>query len=202
MVLGFPKVDGRTARADRTRASVAAALLSLLEEGELQPTAAAIAERAGVSLRSVFQHFEDLETLYGAVADAQLERLSGFIARESGVGSLDERIDAFVERRATLLEMITPVRRAALLREPFSEELARRLRWAHDIARQEVQRTFLPELKQRPSTDANGILVALDVATNWSGWDTLRRLNGLSIADSKRVMARTIHALLKNGLLL
>src|SRR5437870_4843088 len=67
--------DGRTARGQRTRAAVVDALLALLEEGDLRPPAPRIADRAGVSLRSVFQHFADRETLFAAVAAAQLERM-------------------------------------------------------------------------------------------------------------------------------
>jgi AcrR family transcriptional regulator len=145
----------------------------------------------------VFQHFDDMESLYAAVAEAQMKRLSRLISQVTGVGSLADRIRAFVERRAELLETITPVRRAALLQEPFSRELARRLRWAHDIARDEIERTFAPELAVVPAGDGNDTVFALDVATNWSAWDTFRRLNGLTIEESKRVMQRTITALLK-----
>ena len=199
MTTSWPTVDGRKARADRTRAAVAAALLALLQDGHLHPTAAEISARAGVSLRSVFQHFEDLESLYAAVSDAQMERLSRFISQETGVGQLSDRTRSFVERRAELLETITPVRRAALLREPFSKELARRLRWAHDMAREEIERTFAPELGRPPRGDAMSLVFALDVATNWSAWDTLRRMNGLSIEESKRVMEGTIRALLNEA---
>ena len=54
-----PPRDGRAARALRTRQAVADALLRLLEEGELRPTSRMIAEKAGVSERTIFQHFED-----------------------------------------------------------------------------------------------------------------------------------------------
>jgi TetR/AcrR family transcriptional regulator, regulator of autoinduction and epiphytic fitness len=114
MTTSHLRVDGRNARSERTRGAVATALLELLQGGHLRPTAAEIAERAGVSLRSVFQHFEDLESLYAAVADAQMERLLRYISPEAGAGPLAERVSSFVERRAELLETITPVRRAAL----------------------------------------------------------------------------------------
>jgi AcrR family transcriptional regulator len=199
MAIPTSRVDGRSARAERTRSAVAAALLALLQEGHLQPTAVQIAERANVSLRSVFQHFEDMESLYAAVAEAQMERLSRFISQDRGVGPFEDRIYAFLERRSELLEMITPVRRAALVREPFSEELARRLRWAHEMARREIERTFAPELAVKPASDRLNTVLALDVATNWSAWDTSRRLNDLSIKESKRVMESTIRALLRDG---
>src|SRR5215210_6885295 len=71
-----PGVDGRTARAERTRAALAEALLSLLEEGDLRPTAASIAARAGVSERTLFQHFPEREALFHAAALAQAERIA------------------------------------------------------------------------------------------------------------------------------
>ena len=49
------------AATERARASIADALFSLLDEGELQPTATRIAERAGISLRLIYHHFGDLE---------------------------------------------------------------------------------------------------------------------------------------------
>ena len=192
-----PRIDGRNARGERTRTAVATALLALLEEGYLRPTSSEVAERAGVSLRSVFQHFEDMESLYGAVADAQMERLGHFISQETPEGTLGSRVSAFIDRRSELLETVTPVRRAAILQEPFSEGLARRLRWAHDIARDELERTFAPELASVAAGKRADVVWALDVATNWSAWDTSRRMNGLSIADSKRVMERMIVVLLK-----
>jgi hypothetical protein len=143
----------------------------------------------------VFQHFDDLDSLYASVADAQWTRLSGLISQETGTGPLADRVRSFVERRAELLEKITPVRRAALLQEPFSEELARRLRFAHELARSEVERTFAPELAAA-GEHGRSVLFALDVATNWSAWDTLRRLNGLSVEESKRAMAMALNSLI------
>jgi len=197
MTTDYAKVDGRSARAGRTRAAVATGLLALFQDGHLRPTALEIAERAGVSLRSVFQHFEDMDSLYAAVADAQMARLAHFISQEPAKGPLHARIQAFVDRRAELLETITPVRRAALLQEPFSQVLAERLRWAHEMAREEIERTFAPELSRIFAGERGDIVWALDVATNWSAWDTSRRMNGLSIGVSKRVMERMIIALLK-----
>jgi AcrR family transcriptional regulator len=196
MIAGKDKVDGRNARAERTRGAVAAAMLALIQGGNLRPTAAEVAERAGVSLRSVFQHFDDMESLYADAAAAQMARLGHYISQEPAAGTTQQRLEAFVERRSELLELVTPVRRAAILQEPFSEVLAARLRWAHDMARDEVERTFSPELEEIRLEDRDETATALDVATNWPAWDSCRRLNGLSIAASKRVMARTIRALL------
>src|SRR5213595_516247 len=89
-------VDGRTARAQRTRAAVVDALLQLINEGDLRPTAPRIAERAKVSLRSVFQHFTDLEALYAAATSREIEIIAGMVEPVAAEGSLQARVDAFV----------------------------------------------------------------------------------------------------------
>ena len=69
------KVDGRTARAERTRAAVVDALLDLIDEGAAAADAAAGGPRAGVSPRIVYFHFEDHAKLFAAAAARQTERM-------------------------------------------------------------------------------------------------------------------------------
>ena len=58
-----PNTDGRIARGERTRDSIIAAHAALLREGNLKPTGKVIAERAGVSVRTLWLNFKDLESL-------------------------------------------------------------------------------------------------------------------------------------------
>ncbi|MHB8506820.1 MAG: TetR family transcriptional regulator, partial [Acidimicrobiales bacterium] len=67
-------LDGRVLRGRRNRESEVEAFLSLIEEGDERPTARAIAERAGVSLRSVFQHFDELEQIYEVAGRRQVRK--------------------------------------------------------------------------------------------------------------------------------
>src|SRR5215210_2985418 len=140
--------DGRTVRAERTRQALVDALLALLDEGQLQPTAERIAERAGVSERSVFQHFADREALYQAVAVQQYERVAPTLDPIDLSLPLPQRIEAFVAQRARLLETVTPVRRAALLLEPESAVVAGWLQSARRQKAKEVERVFRAELDQ------------------------------------------------------
>src|SRR3989337_396996 len=89
--------DGRTVRAERTRQALVDALLALLYEGQLQPTAERISARAGVSERSLFQHFADREALYQAVAVQQYERIAPTVVPVDLSLPLAERNDAFVD---------------------------------------------------------------------------------------------------------
>src|SRR5829696_2212104 len=150
--------DGRTVRAERTRQALVDALLALLYEGQLQPTAERISERAGVSERSLFQHFADREALYQAVAVQQYERIVPTLEPIDVSLPLPERIDAFVAQRARLLETVTPVRRAALLLEPESEVVSG---WLHRARRQkarEVERVFRPELERIEGRQRGAVL--------------------------------------------
>jgi AcrR family transcriptional regulator len=191
------RVDGRTARAERTRDAVVEAFLTLTDEGHLRPTAKQISDRAGVSLRSVFQHFEDLETLFAAAADLQVERLEHLAIVIPPDAPFEERLTQFVQARGTLLETISPVRRSALLGEPFSAEIARRLRWSREMNREEVERVFAAELSHFPDEQRRLVAAALHSGTDWFTWETLRVHSGMSSEDAIKVMSLTIRSLLK-----
>src|SRR5664279_4760669 len=90
----------RLARTARTRAAIVDALLDLLEEGDLQPTASRIADRAGTSLRLIYHHFGDLESLFHEAAVRQTERLARHIEPIDASLPLPERIDAIVDQRS------------------------------------------------------------------------------------------------------
>ena len=139
-------IDGRTARALRTREAIVDASIALVDEGDLRPTAPRIAERAQVSVRSVFQHFDDLESLYAAVADRLVERLSGLTMTVDPAAPLARRLPEVVHQRAVILEAITPIRAAAAVHAPFSAEISRRLQAGHDFLRREIERLFAVEL--------------------------------------------------------
>ena len=95
------ETDGRRARAERNRDAVVEAILDLLCEGVQHPTAEAIAERSGVSVRSVFRHFDDLESLHAAAVDRHSERIRDLFVPPPSTGSLASRIDGLAARRSS-----------------------------------------------------------------------------------------------------
>lgn len=189
--------DGRSARAERTRDAVVDAFLSLTDEGHLRPTARQISERAGVSLRSVFQHFEDLETLFAAAADHQVARLRHLSIEINPDAPFADRLASFTKARCAILERVSPVRRAALLAAPFSDVLAQRLQWSRQMNRQEVERVFAKELSEFPAAKRRLVLASLHSCTDWYTWETLRVHSGLPFEDAIKVMSLTVRSLLK-----
>lgn len=192
-------IDGRTARALRTREAIVDASIALVDEGDLRPTAPRIAGRAKVSVRSVFQHFDDLEGLYAAVGDRLVERLSHVVMTVDESLPLEERIGEVVRQRVILLEAITPVRRAATVHAPFSAEVSKRLQAGHDFMRGEVERVFDVELRGRSADDRAQLLDALDTALSWASWDNLRSLNGRSSDEALDVLVRMVTAIVRDA---
>jgi AcrR family transcriptional regulator len=192
-------IDGRSARALRTREAIVDACIGLVEEGELRPTAPRVAERAGVSVRSVFQHFADLPALHIAVTERIVERLAVLLHPVDPRTPLDERLPAFVRHRAALLEAVTPFRRAANVHGPFAPEIQEAQRLATDYLRDEVARSFAPELARVPVRERQEVLDGLSTALSWSAWDALRTDAGCSVEHASAVMMRMASALVSPG---
>jgi TetR/AcrR family transcriptional regulator of autoinduction and epiphytic fitness len=191
--------DGRTVRAERTRQSLVDALFTLLNEGVLRPTAERIATRAGVSERSVFQHFPDREGLFEAVARQQYEKVVRQLEPVDASRPLRERIDAFVAERARMLEQITPVRRAAVLIEHESDVVAGWLATARQGAAAETERVFRRELEGLERGERTVLLAALVSASAWTAWEGYRAHQGLGVERSRAAMRATLAALLGEG---
>lgn len=186
------RVDGRTARAVRTRVAIVDAHLALLHDGDLRPTGERIAERAGVSLRTLWTNFKDMETLFAAAGERLHElQLEAYRPIPTDL-PLDERIAAFCRQRAQMLEILAPAARAAATREPFSPAL--RHNRAVEIARvrDEINTLFGPELK-----DSGELEHALVATVTYASWSVLREQLSLDVAPATNVMTRTVRALLQ-----
>ncbi|WP_239088078.1 TetR/AcrR family transcriptional regulator [Planosporangium mesophilum] len=188
-------VDGRTARAVRTRRAVVDAFLVLLGEGELRPTAERIAERAGVSLRALWTNFADLETLYAAAGQRQLEQQAELARRINPRLPLEQRVAALARQRAQVLEFLAPVARAAQLREPFSAQLRANRARQYQIAREELAQLFAAELTAA-GPRSEELLNALTAASTWPAWSALRDDLGLGAQAARQTMARMLYSLL------
>src|SRR3954467_2721147 len=162
--------DGRTVRAERTRQALVESLLGLLDEGHPTPTAAEIAARAGVSERSVFQHFPDREALLEAVAREQYDRVVPTLRPVDSSLPLPDAIDQFAKQRARLYEQIGGVRRAGLLIEHESSSVAGWLATARQGKGPQGEAGFRRELDAIPADEREPLRVALITHCSWSAW--------------------------------
>lgn len=73
--------DGRTRRADRTRATIMEAARVLMCAGNFRPTIRAVAAASGCSVRTIFEHYYDVDGMQLAALDGQtVDAIAALIA--------------------------------------------------------------------------------------------------------------------------
>jgi len=152
-------VDGRIRRGVRNREAILDALIACYNDGILLPSVQQVAERAGVSARSVHNHFVDVEALRAEVARRQWDRFSRLAVPIDMASPVGERVHQLVDQRAAIFEGVTPVRRAALLWLPSSPTIAASLARVDRTLRRQIERAF-PALTP-------GVVDAIDALTSW-----------------------------------
>ena len=190
-----PPVDGRTARSIRTRAAIVEACVELLEDGDLRPTAPRIAEQAGVSVRSIFQHFGDLETLFGAVGARVAARLALLVTPIDPTGPLEERIAAFVCQRSEINEEVRPMLIAASIHAPTLDTVNVHFETGYEFYRQQVREVFAPEIAAA-GDDGEALADLVHVASMWSTWDALRSYERRTPEACSAMLEATLRLLL------
>ncbi len=188
------RIDGRTARSQRTRAAIVDAHLALLASGDLKPTGERIAESAGVSLRTLWTNFKDMETLFQAAGERLIEIQDTAHQPVDPSMPLNERVTAFCDQRARMLEIIAPAARAAAAREPFSAQLRLNRMIQLDRSRVELEDVFGDELTAAGTSraDLTNALVSLTTYASWGLW---RDHLGLDADTACRIMTRSVAAL-------
>jgi AcrR family transcriptional regulator len=193
---GAEESDGRVLRGQRTKQAVVEAFLSLIEDGDPQPKARAIAARAGVSLRSVWQHFDDLETLYLAAGRRETEKVGPVMATVDLSLPTAERVAVFVSRRVEALETMAPVARAARLREPFSRQLQANRDQLKKRYRDWIEESFAPELTELSPEHHVDVVEAVLFTGSFSAWFALRDEQDLTVDRARTVLDLTVGRLI------
>jgi TetR/AcrR family transcriptional regulator of autoinduction and epiphytic fitness len=189
--------DGRNLRRDRNRDAVVTALLDLYREGNLGPSADEIAARAGISARSLFRYFEDIEALVRAAIARQQQYLAPLHAIDASPEMpLAERVERFVAARVRLLEGMGEVGRVArsvATRQPLVlAELAR----IRATLRRQLTHLFAAEIEGLAPAERRATVAAADVTTSWEAYDLMRNDQGLGRDQAAAAMRAALLRLL------
>jgi len=189
--------DGRRQRRDRNRTAVVQALLGLYGDGNLAPSVDEIAARSGVSARSLFRYFDDVDDLCRAAIEEQQNTLRHLVVIDSEPHyPFAERVAALVRQRAELFEAIESVATVSRLRAPFNLVVADGLTQGRAFLRSQVAALFEPELRSLPTAVAASRLASADVVTSFESWRLLRDDQRLSLAKASAAVADALTALL------
>ena len=189
------QTDGRLARRDRTVTRIVDAHVALLREGHLLPTAAVIAENAGVSVRTLWAVFGDMEGLLRATTGYWLDNDETLRRTIDPAAPLPRRIAQFCAERVRRLESISPAARAASLMEHASEALRVSRRRHVDRVFGDVAAVFATELAEADEPDR--LRDAITVAVSWNAWSFLLDDAGRSVEEATATMRRQVEALLQ-----
>jgi AcrR family transcriptional regulator len=187
------EADGRRLRREQNRETVLDALADLFDEGVYEPSTNEIAERAGLSPRSLFRYFDDVDDLHHAVIERELANARPLL--DAGVtpgADTRTKIEHVVEARIRLHEAIAPAARAARACAHRHPAIAAQLREARSYLRHQLGRLFAPELEGR------ALLPAVDALCSFETHQLLREDQGLSRAKTVSTLVLALGALLEH----
>jgi AcrR family transcriptional regulator len=189
-------IDGRRLRSERTKQHIIEAYIALLNESTRVPTASQIAERAGYSVRSIFERFPDLLTLSLAAADHAFARANAQAVIRNVTADRPTRIRTQVETRGETCERWLPLWRALIVNQHYSPELQQRIRLMREAVMRRLELMYGPELSTLSEAERLRTVVALEALTDFESWARMRFENGLSVEEACAVWIRAIDGLL------
>lgn len=183
--------DGRRLRSERSRKCIVDALIKLIRGREVMPSAERVSEAANVGLRTVFRHFEDMDSLYQEVAEQIEAEIQPLMQKPFTSTDWREQVLEMIERRAEVFEWIMPFKvqaNARLLHSAFMQEKHR----CAVEADMERLCCVVPEQIRRDDV----LYSALCAAVSFDVWRRLRDDQHKTPDEAKQAMQRIVKALL------
>jgi AcrR family transcriptional regulator len=185
--------DGRRLRRRQNRDAVIEALVTLFEDGSYQPSANEIAERAGLSPRSLFRYFDDIADLSAAAIERQLGLARPLLTLDVGPDApTAEKIERLVAARSRLFDTVEPGARAARVCAHRQPAVTAQLREGRTFLRRQVARLFAPELEGERAA----LLPALDALCSFETYELLRVDQRLSRPKTEAALVTALRTLL------
>jgi AcrR family transcriptional regulator len=182
-----PLADGRRERSRSSRSKIVAAILELVGKGDVAPSAARVAEVAGVGLRSVFRHFDDMDELYREMGEVIEAQVMPIILQSPSGTTWKEKLFNIVDNRSKIFETILPYRISASLKRFQSPYLMQDYRRMLRLEFETIE-AHLPATAKADATGARGLHVILSFQT----WRLLRHDQELSVDVAKAVVRRLL----------
>ncbi|MBO9696683.1 MAG: TetR/AcrR family transcriptional regulator [Sphingopyxis sp.] len=186
---GAGRVDGRRERGRSSHRRIVEAMMELIVAGDLSPSAARVAEEAGIGLRTVFRHFDDMDALYAEITATITEEVMPVVLAPYPDQPWQDNIRELVGRRTAVFERTLPFRLAANIKRYNSPFLMGQYSRVVMIERELIVR-LLPAAVRNDRIGVEALCAALSFHT----WRTLRHDQGLSAEDAGIVMRRMVEA--------
>ncbi len=184
-------IDGRHHRSIKTRQVIVTAFIDLIGRGHPSPTAEQIAAHAQVGLRTVFRHFDDMETLYREITQRLDELMMPLVNKHLKATLWSDRLVESIERRCDIFDRLTPYHIAAQLHMHDSEYILQQVN-----RRVKIEKDILAWLLPAAYVEDRVFFEGLSMLVSLETWMRLRGLQGLSASKAKAVVLMTVQSLL------
>ena len=185
------KPDGRRLRSNRSRQLIIESMLELIKQGNLVPTAQQVADHANVGIRSVFRHFEDMESIFETASELCHTEYRGLFIGGDRSGSLQERILHATECHANAYETMSNMILSGSARQWNSEVLQKSyIAYQHQLRRDLDE--WLPELESLTESKRQ----AVDGIASFEMWHRLRNIQSSDKTDSIKIIVEMLKALI------
>ena len=182
--------DGRRQRSDRSRRRIIEALFDLIGEGDMSPSAVSVAERADVGLRTVFRHFEDMDSIYDEMTAELSDAVMPMIMAPYETTNWRDRLMESVEKRAEIFEMIFPMKVCMSLRRFQSDFI--QTQYERDVA---LGRSTLKAILPEEIVSNRTLFAALETTLAFTTWRRLRQDQNLSVESAMAAIRLMLNGL-------
>ena len=185
------KPDGRRLRSDRSRQLIVKSMLDLIHAGNLQRTAQQVADHAKVGIRSVFRHFEDMESIFASVDKLVRKESHALYGNKACTGSLQERIAFAVKQSAKIYEAMGNVLLSSQARL-WSSPTVKSNYLEHQEGLRNNIKTWLPEVMQLSPNKYQSVLAIC----SFDFWYRLRYHQEQTLSDSTDLLIELVENLI------
>ena len=185
--MGSVLTDGRIKRTAATRENILSVTREIILSGESDPTSKQIATQAGITTRTLFRHFSDMEALYQSlISDAELQAFQVMEEPfpETEEGNWRSLIDVIIDRRVRVYESLLPLYVSTIWRRYQVHQGATR------------SRKRLKQVLPNQITNNSVLFEALDATLGMEYWVSLRRDQKLSQTKARNVVELAVDKLL------
>src|SRR3569623_436133 len=180
MTISAAPEDGRRRRSKDSRDKMVAAMIELVREGAIMPSAEQVATRAQGGLRTVFRQYKDMETLYAAMLGGLSQYYEGWadpLTAPDWQGQLVE----LMERRVATFERLLPFKRAGAAHRHMSPSIEAENVRKHALMRMRL-RSLVPEAVDAVAFET------LDLLGSFAAWQRLRSEQNLPVEQAREVV--------------
>lgn len=179
-------------RSSRSRQKIVKAMLHLIRSGDMAPSAARVAEAAGVSLRTVFRHFEEMDSLNREISGIIEAEIQPLLLKPLTAKEWRERLQELVGRRMAIYERIMPLKVAGSIRRFHSAFLMEDYKRFVRLEREGLKSVLPPKV-----INDRVLFSALEMATAFQAWRRMRQDQSMSVKEAETVMRFVVEKLVE-----